>query len=494
VAFQREERISTEFIAYRKNGTHFPLHFDMSPVLEQSGQVTHFVLMPPESLATGPSTSPRHADTDALTGLANRTFLHETLRRAIERSLKNPQVRFALLFIDLDGFKQVNDTLGHVIGDELLVTVARELEGAVRPGDVVARFGGDEFVVLIELLSGTEDAIAVAERIQDRLAVPLRLSGRTARVSGSIGVALSDTGYTAVEDVLRDADAAMYLAKEKGGGGYRIFDTHLQEAASTTQRIRAELQRSLERGDFRLHYQPVVDLASGRTTGFEALLRWQQAGRGIVPATEFIRQAEKTGLILPIGRWVIHEACRQARAWRDALPSDRRFTLSVNLSERELLDPSLLEAVRQAIADTGAEASWLRFEIPESLLARPQAESRAVLQPLIELGFRLGVGDFGRGQSSLTSLIRYPLDQLKIDRQFMVDLHERETSRRPEETRALRSILALAGELEIEVAAAGIETSSQRRVLQRLACRYGQGNLFSVPVDGSTAGALLRKT
>jgi predicted signal transduction protein with EAL and GGDEF domain len=359
---------------------------------------------------------------------------------------------------------------------------------------VVARFGGDEFVILVELFGGVEDAIAVAERIQDRLAVPARLSGRDTRVSGSIGVAVSDTGYTAVEDVLRDADAAMYLVKEKGGGGYRIFDTHLQEAASTTQRIRAELQTSLERGEFRLHYQPVVDLASGRITGFEALLRWQQAERGIVPATEFILQAEKTGLILPIGRWVIQEACRQARAWRDALPPDRRFTLSVNLSERELLDASLLEAVRQAIADTGAEADWLRFEIPESLLARPHGESRAVLQPLIDLGFRLGVGDFGRGQSSLASLIRYPLDQLKIDRQFMRDLPGGETSRRPEETRALRSILALAGELGIEVAAAGIETSAQRRVLQQLACRYGQGNLFSVPVDGSTAGALLNAT
>jgi Amt family ammonium transporter len=492
-ALAQGERIATEFLAYRKDRTPFLLKLDVSPVADARGAVSHFVAVPPDAPEVIGAASVRRGEADPLTGLANRVLLNNSLRRALERAEKSTDYRFAILFLDLDDFKQVNDAYGHMLGDQVLVGVARQLEGAVRPGDIVARYGGDEFVVLLDVVGGIQPVLMVAERIRDRLSRPLRLPGRDLTVSASIGIALSDTGHKRAEDILTEADAAMYLAKQEGGASYRIFDLALQEAAMATQRTRAALKSSLERGEFRLHYQPMVELASEGIAGMEALLRWEHPERGVVPASEFISEAEDMGLILPIGRWVIHEACRQVRAWQDELPPGTPLVLSVNLSARELLDPGLIAHLEQSLTETGADPKSLRFEIPEDFFARARRDARAALRPLLDLGVRIAIGDFGSGFASLGMLPRLPVDCLKIDRHYVADLRESE-ERRGENARAVRSILALADSLGIPVTAAGVETSGQREALERLACPYAQGNFFSEPVDARGAAILLRRS
>jgi diguanylate cyclase (GGDEF)-like protein/PAS domain S-box-containing protein len=485
---QRGEPTSTEFVAYRKDGTEFLMRLEVSPIRDDHGQLTHFVAVQTDvSKDNGGDDKFLRADRDALTGLANRALLNKILRRAIERVQRNSELRFALLFLDLDGFKQVNDSLGHLIGDQLLVSVARRLEEAVRPGDILVRFGGDEFVILLEYVGGLADVLAVADRIQDRLAQPFRLEDRDLRLSASVGIALSDTGYSTVEEVVRDADAAMYRAKEEGRGRYRIFDRMLREEALSEGRIRSELQTSLDRGEFRLHYQPLMDLGSGRISGVEALLRWEHPDRGLVAATEFISYAEAMKLILPLGRWVIRESCRQLRIWRDRLPPDVPLALSLNLSTRELLDPRAREWFEESISDSGVDPSWLQVEVSESFFARPQTEIENALAPLRDLGIRIGIDDFGSGSVSVGQLHRYPVDFLKMDRQFVADLPRKDGGN----SRAVRAILAMAGSLGLDVIAPGVETTLQEEILRQLDCPTAQGYLFSAPVDAEKAGRLL---
>jgi diguanylate cyclase (GGDEF)-like protein len=282
---------------------------EVHPVRQGDGELGHFIVHEKDVSQNEVAADVlKRADTDPLTGLANRFLFDKMLGRAIERGLKNPNLHFGVLFLDLDRFKKINDSRGHVTGDQLLIAVARELEQAVRPGDVVARFGGDEFVVLVDLVGGLREVVAVAERISERLAEPIALEGGVFSLSASIGIAVSDTGYTTIDEVLRDADIAMYQAKQQGGGGYRIFDAKLREGIAAANSVRNALQESLARGEFRLHYQPLVDLHSNRVTGLEALLRWEHPERGTVSAADFIALAEDSGLILPIGRWVIREA------------------------------------------------------------------------------------------------------------------------------------------------------------------------------------------
>jgi predicted signal transduction protein with EAL and GGDEF domain len=357
---------------------------------------------------------------------------------------------------------------------------------------VVARFGGDEFVILLDLVGGLSEVVAVAGRIMERLEEPIEIQGERFSASASIGIALSDTGYSTVEEVLGDADSAMYRAKAEGRGSYRIFDPALQKAAAEAERVYSALQSSLERGEFRLHYQPLVDLASNRITGLEALLRWEHPELGTVPAGDFIAHAEDVGVILAIGRWVIREACRQLAAWREQLGPDLDVVVSVNLSSRELLDPTLVEWIRTALQETGAEPGALRVEIPESFLARRSGDVDLVLRELRELGIRIGIGDFGGSHSSLSHLHRSPVDLLKIDRRFVADLPSTDNEKGRANERAVRSILALAKSLGMQVVAAGVETQHQRELLRKLSCELGQGYLFSEPVEAAGAQDLLR--
>jgi diguanylate cyclase (GGDEF)-like protein/PAS domain S-box-containing protein len=484
----RGDAASAEFVAYRKDGSEFVMRLEVSPVRDDHGRLTHFVAVQSEAAKeAGGDDRYLRADRDALTGLANRALFNKVLRRAIERVRRNSDLRFAVLFLDLDGFKQVNDSLGHLVGDQLLVSVARRLEEAVRPGDVLVRFGGDEFVILLEYVGGLADVLAVADRIQERLARPFRLDGRDLRISASVGIALSDTGYSTVDEVIRDADSAMYRAKEEGSGGYRIFDRTLREEALSEGRIRAELQSSLDRGEFRLHYQPLMDLHSGRISGVEALLRWEHPERGLVAATEFISHAEAMKLILPLGRWVIRESCRQLKSWQERLPPDVPLALSLNLSTRELLDPRAREWFEESLSESDVDPSSLRVEVPESFFARPHAEVVTALAPLRELGVRIGIDDFGSGSVSVGQLHRYPVDFLKMDRQFIADLPRKDGGN----GRAVRAILAMAGSLGLDVIAPGVETTLQEELLRQLSCPKAQGYLFSAPVDAEKAGRLL---
>jgi diguanylate cyclase (GGDEF)-like protein len=429
------------------------------------------------------------ADLDSLTGLANRELFRKRLQRAIERIRKRPDDRFAVLFLDLDRFKDVNDAFGHVLGDELLVQAARRLDESVRPGDVLARYGGDEFVILLEDVGSVNDVLAVTERIAERLALPFSLEGQDVRLTASVGIALSDTGYGTVEDLLRDADSAMYRAKEEGGGRHRIFDRALREEVAHQGRIRSELRFSLDRGEFSLHYQPVLDLSTRRITGVEALLRWQHPERGLIPAVEFISEAEEMRMILPLGRWVIEEGCRQLRSWHSRFRDEFPLTLSLNLSVRELLDPRLRDWLRESIESSGVRATSLRIEVAESFFSRPMAEVDAALRPLQELGVQIGVDDFGSGPFSLSRLGQAPVDFLKIDRRFVAQLLDENG----QDERIVRGILALAASLDLDVVAPGVETGSQEALLRELACPTAQGFHFARPVDAEQTEDLLRR-
>jgi diguanylate cyclase (GGDEF)-like protein/PAS domain S-box-containing protein len=492
-ALERGESVTAEFVAYRKDGEEFLMRLEMSPVRDTRGRVSHFIGVKTDLTEERiVEEALKRADQDPLTGLANRSLFSKMLRRAIERSAKTPGLHYAVLFLDLDGFKAINDTFGHLLGDKLLVAVARALEGAIRPGDVLARFGGDEFVILVEFVGGLKDVLTVAERVKGRFTRPFQVEGKGLRVGASIGITLSETGYSSPEEVLRDADAAMYRAKDESDGSYRIFDPALQEAAATAGRIRTELESSLERGEFSLHYQPLMELASSRIAGLELLLRWNHPVRGLVPAGEFITQAEDMELIVPLGRWVIREACRQLRTWQNQFPTAVPLVLSVNLSPRELLDPRLPEWFRRSLEETGAHPGSLLVEIPESFFARRHPQIREVLEPLQRLGVRIGIDGFGSGRSSLAHLHTLPVDLLKIDRTLVAGLPNEGTMGLEDlDGRAVRSMLALGKSLGIQVVAKGVETPHQKRVLEKLSCRLAQGYLFSRPVDAAEAEILL---
>jgi len=493
-ALARGESVTTEFTAYRKDGEEFLMRLEMSPVRDTRGRVSHFIGVQTDVTEEKiVEEALKRADQDPLTGLANKSLFNKMLRRTIEKSAKTPEIRYAVLFMDLDGFKAINDTFGHLVGDKLLVAVARALEGAIRPGDVLARFGGDEFVILVEFVGGLKDVLTMAERVRDRFKRPFQVEGRRLRVGTSIGIALSETGYSSPDEAIRDADAAMYRAKDEGDGSYRIFDPALQEAAATAGRIRTELESSLERGEFSLHYQPLLELTSSRIAGLELLLRWNHPQRGLVPAGEFISQAEDMELIVPLGRWVVREACRQLRSWQARFPATVPLVLSVNLSLRELLDPRLPDWFRRSLEETGADPGSLLVEIPEGFFTRRHHQVREVLEPLQQLGVRIGIDGFGTGKSSLGHLHRLPVDLLKIDRSFVAGLPTKSgIGQGPEGRRAVRSMLALGESLGMQVVAKGVETSHQKALLKELSCRLAQGYLFSRPVDVAGAEILLQ--
>lgn len=424
---------------------------------------------------------------DTLTGLPNRALFLDHLRRLIARVKRHADYQFAVLFLDLDRFKIINDSLGHVIGDQLLVATARKLELCLRPEDVVARFGGDEFTILLEDVKDVADATGVADRIHQQLKLPFNLNGYEVSTTASIGIALSGRAYEQPEDILCDADTAMYRAKERGRACHELFDPRMHVSAVRLVSLETDLRQALERNEFLLHYQPIVELATDQVTGFEALLRWRHPERGLISPTEFIPVAEESGLMIEIGRWTLLEACRQLRAWREQAGRQLPLAMSVNLSSKQFLQPDLTEQISDVLARTHLEACNLKLEITEGVIME-QAEVTAAFKRLRALGVKLHVDDFGTGRSSLRSLHRIPVDVLKIDRSFVSDRNSLIES--PE---IVRTIVQLAHNLGMEVIAEGVETRTQLDELRTLGCEYGQGFLFSRPVDGNAARELLAR-
>jgi diguanylate cyclase (GGDEF)-like protein len=429
----------------------------------------------------------RSAFYDPLTGLANRALFQDRLENAVDRSRRGAHP-FALLFLDLDRFKVVNDSLGHSLGDELLVAVSRRLEQCLRPGDTVARLGGDEFAILLEEVKGLDGAVQVAERIQAVMAHPVSLEGHDVVPSASIGIVMGSELEGRAEHLLRYADVAMYRAKSAGRGRHEVFDPEMHELAVARLRLETDLRRAVERGELRLLYQPIVALDSGRTAAFEALLRWHHPERGALAPRDFMRVAEETGLITPVGAWVLGEAARQLGAWQRELPMEPPLILSVNVSTRELADPAFVERVQEVLAEAAPAPDTLRVEMTESALMRNTDAVIGVLERLRALGVRCYMDDFGIGYSSLSWLHRFPVNVMKVDRSFV--------ERVPAEADAVeivRTIVGLARTLELEVIAEGVESAEQEALLRELGCQYAQGYRFSGPLEVEEATAHLAR-
>jgi diguanylate cyclase (GGDEF)-like protein/PAS domain S-box-containing protein len=420
---------------------------------------------------------------DSLTGLPNRALFLERTGYAAARARRRSEHRFALLFIDLDGFKAVNDNLGHAAGDQVLVAVARRLEACVRPGDVVARLGGDEYAVLLERIDQAAGAIEVAGRILQELAPAFPVNGREVSVSGSIGIAVSVTGREAVEDLVRDADTAMYRAKAAGKNRYEVFDEELRRRLLARSEVETELRGAVDRGEFRVVFQPIVRLANGRLAGFEALLRWQRGDRLAEP-DEFLALVEETGLILPLGSLVLREACRQARRWRDIIGPDPVLPVGVNLSDKQFRDPALPTRIEGVLAEMGLPPACLCVEVSEAAIIEGAGAGTQGLASLRARGLKVVIDDFGSGYSSLRYLHAFPVDGLKIDRAVIERL---DAGSEP----LVRAILEAARGIRLPVTAEGVETDAQWSRMRGLQCELAQGFRFSPPVDAEAAASLL---
>lgn len=430
---------------------------------------------------------------DVLTGLPNRVCFVEQLERAIEQAKQDPDRVFAVLFLDLDRFKLVNDSLGHIVGDRLLIAIAHRLKTCVGAKDTIARLGGDEFTILLENVKDLDRATQVADRICQELSLPFNLNGHEVFTSVSIGIAISTFGYDRAEDLLRDADTTMYRAKSTGKARYEVFDRAMQNQAMARLQLEIDLRWALERQELHVYYQPILSLNNSKIAGFEALVRWQHPQRGWISPAEFIPVAEEAGLIVPLGWWVLREACRQMRAWQQQALTHLPLTISVNISGKQFAQPNLVKEIQQILQETGLDASSLKLEITESVLVDKTEAAVAILKQLKALGIGLSIDDFGTGYSSLSYLHQMPIDTLKIDRSFVnnVDCD-------PEKIEIIRTIVGLAWNLGMNVVAEGVETKKQMYQLRALKCDYGQGYFFSRPVDAKAATALqqfdLKKT
>ncbi|ASU36969.1 hypothetical protein hmeg3_00785 [Herbaspirillum sp. meg3] len=442
------------------------------------------------------------ASHDALTGLPNRTLFLQQLDLALQRQWEDDNAGFAVLFIDLDRFKIVNDSLGHLAGDRMIIQVAARLKNAVRP-DVVAgmtgaetatvnakytlaRMGGDEFTVLLRDIPDVGEAERIAERIQLALALPFLIRDQEIYASASIGIVFSDVGHTLADEVLRDADLALYRAKAVGKSRYEVFDRSMRKGAVSRLTIETALRHALKNNEFVLHYQPIIELQAGTIVGVEALVRWRRGADELVYPGDFIDVAEDTGLILHIGMWVLREACRQMHAWHQQFPRVKPLTISVNISPRQFVQPNLVDQIQQIITETGIDPNTLRLEITESVTMGDVERTIKILSQLRALGVRFSVDDFGTGYSSLSYLHRFPLDVLKIDRSFVMGMKEDR-----ERLQIVETIMTLARNLGIEVVAEGTETEMQVDHLRNLGCDFGQGFFFSRALAAETITDLL---
>ena len=422
---------------------------------------------------------------DTLTGLPNRALFMDRLGQVLGKAKRNEESQFAVLLLDVDRFKLVNDSMGHTAGDQLLVGIARRLETSLRPGDTVARLGGDEFGILLDGIHEGKEATIVAERVLKELKSSFELAGQEVFANASIGIALS-ANLERPEDYLRDADTAMYRAKELGRNRYAMFDRIMHQHAVKTLRLENDLRRAIERQEFCVYYQPIVSLENGKVAGFEALVRWLHPERGLVLPGDFIGLAEETGLIVPIDRWVATEACRQIRAWQVQFKRNPPLTVAVNISGIQFMQPDLIMQIDHILRKFGLYGDQLKLEITESVIMENAKYASAMLEHLRALNIKLSIDDFGTGYSSLSYLRRFEIDTLKIDASFVSKMAADEESEE-----IVRTIVQLARNLGKDMIAEGVETASQLARLRDLRCKYAQGHFFSKPLDAEAATRLI---
>jgi diguanylate cyclase (GGDEF)-like protein/PAS domain S-box-containing protein len=498
------DRVKEEIAAHQKGAT---LHFESEHRVLHKDGTFRWMLSRGLAVHDGSGKAVRMAGwqtditegkvSDPLTGLPNRVLFTDRLGRLIKHAKRRKDYQFAVLFLDLDGFKMINDSLGHLVGDQLLVGVATRLEKCLRATDtvarlgqgfIVARLGGDEFTILLDDLKDPSDARLAAERLMKAVTAPFVLSGKEVFTSVSIGIALSNASYEEPEEILRDADTAMYRAKSLGKARYEVFDADMRASVMARLQLEMDMRRALERGEFSNSYQPIVSLASGKIVGFEALLRWQHPTRGQVGPQEFISVAEETGVIRQLGWWNLHEACRQMSEWRTKYDAYSDLTMSVNLSPKQFLQPNLLADIQSLLLELGLPPNSLKLELTESTVMGDPSAAIEMLEQIKAYGISLAIDDFGTGYSSLSYLHRFPLDTLKIDRSFISEMGDGQNNGGME---IARTILPMASNLHLEVVAEGVETSEQVAMLKQLHCKYGQGYYFSKPLSADEAGLLL---
>jgi diguanylate cyclase (GGDEF)-like protein/PAS domain S-box-containing protein len=413
---------------------------------------------------------------DSLTGLPNRALFLDRVEHALNRVKRDGSASFAVLLLDVDHFKNVNDSLGHSAGDQLLIAIGERLARSVRAADTVARFGGDEFTVLVERVADASDATRTSIRVQDEIAAPFKIGETEVFTSASIGITIAGSEYENAEQIVRDADTAMYRAKAQGRARAEIFDNRMRDEAVARLRLETDLRHAIDRDELRVFYQPMVRIKSGSVIGYEALIRWQHPVKGLVPPSDFIPLAEETGLVVPIGEFVLREACRQMSVWMDG----SEMAMSVNISGRHFAHGELLLHINDALAHSNLRPSALHVEVTESAIIQQPRMARELIDEIRDLGCGIALDDFGTGFSSLSYLHQFPIDRLKIDASFV-----RGAPTRPKNVEIIRSILSLARGLGIEVIAEGIETEEERELLESLGCEYGQGYLFARPMAGS---------
>ena len=425
---------------------------------------------------------------DTLTSIPNRTLLLDRIRQSLVRRKRYPKTSFAIIFIDLDRFRLVNESLGHIHGDELLQLISARLKETIPISDTVARLGGDEFSILLQDINSVRDVEVIAKDIQNLFSKPFFLGDREVFASASMGIAHSDNDYKTPEEILRDAELAMYRAKREGKSQSIVFQPQFRQSSLSPIDLDTDLRRALDRDEMELHYQPIISMRDRTISGFEALLRWSHRSRGVISPNEFIPLAEETGLIYDLGQWVLRKACKQIAAWNKSKKKEDQLEISINLSSRQFSDPNLVEGIVENIEKSGFDAEFLKIEITESALMQNAQRSVSMLNQLKDLNIKVCVDDFGTGYSSLSYLHTFPIDTLKIDRSFVHDM-----SRNFRNMEIIRTIIMLAHNLKLDVIAEGVETGEQDAQLSALGCQFAQGFYFSRPINSSDAALLIQQ-